>query len=111
MGTQPGGLSTAPPLTFGLAVVLLLAVGPVWPPWRSQGPELDTAAMTVVGVPLTVEVADEPAETARGLGYRAGLEPGKGMLFVYEAASERSFWMKGMRFCLDIVWIEGGRVV
>ena len=39
-----------------------------------------------------------------GLAFR----PGTGMLFVFPDASPRSFWMKGMRFCLDIIWIEDG---
>jgi uncharacterized membrane protein (UPF0127 family) len=33
------------------------------------------------------------------------------MLFVYDGAANHSFWMKGMRFCLDIVWITDDRVV
>ena len=98
-------------------VVAVAAVAPaaaaqaVRPPWRSQAPELPTAEIAVGGVPLTVELAIGPAAQARGLGYRPGLQPGTGMLFVDDAPNERSFWMKGMRFCLDIVWIDGGRIV
>ena len=33
------------------------------------------------------------------------------MLFIFEDASVRTFWMKGMRFCLDIIWIESGGIV
>jgi uncharacterized membrane protein (UPF0127 family) len=33
------------------------------------------------------------------------------MLFVYSDEEERSFWMRGMRFCLDIVWIDDGAIV
>lgn len=61
-------------------------------------------------MPLTVEVASDPAAVALGLGERAGLAPGTGMLFVFDGPAVRSFWMKGMRFCLDIVWIEGGLI-
>jgi uncharacterized membrane protein (UPF0127 family) len=32
------------------------------------------------------------------------------MLFKFEPSSVRSFWMRGMRFCLDIIWIESGRI-
>ena len=69
-----------------------------------------TAAITVGGVPVTVEIADQPAELSRGLGYRAGLAPGTGMLFLYPEPAPRSFWMKGMQFCLDIIWIEDGAI-
>ncbi len=33
------------------------------------------------------------------------------MLFINAEPDPQSFWMKGMRFCLDIIWIEGDRVV
>ena len=32
------------------------------------------------------------------------------MLFVYSDHSARTFWMKGMRFPIDIIWIDRGRV-
>lgn len=93
-------------------MVLLATVGgtlaQVAPPWRHQVEPLQTAEITVGGEPLTVELAYQPRDTARGLGYRDGLAPGTGMLFLFEDAAPRSFWMKGMRFCLDIIWIEDG---
>ena len=33
------------------------------------------------------------------------------MLFVFNEAERYSFWMYEMRFCLDIIWIEGGQIV
>jgi uncharacterized protein len=69
---------------------------------------LQTAEITVGGVPLTVELAYLPADTSRGLGYREGLAPGTGMLFLFEGPAPRSFWMRGMQFCIDIIWIENG---
>jgi uncharacterized membrane protein (UPF0127 family) len=98
-----------------LAVMMVLGtvggtLAQVAPPWRHQVAPLQTTEITVGGVPLTVELAVEAADKSRGLGYRDGLEPGTGMLFVFDSASPRSFWMKGMRFCLDIIWIENGAI-
>ena len=76
-------------------------------PQVAQSP-LQTAAITVGGVPLTVELAYLPADRSRGLGNREGLAPGTGMLFLFEEPAPRSFWMRGMQFCIDIVWIEDG---
>lgn len=59
---------------------------------------------------LTVELADTGDLQTRGLSYRDGLAPGMGMLFVYPFAENHTFWMKGMRFCLDIVWINDGAI-
>jgi uncharacterized membrane protein (UPF0127 family) len=73
---------------------------------RHQDGQLATIGITVGGVPLTVELAVDPADHARGLSGRDHLAPGAGMLFVFPEPAPRSFWMKEMRFCLDIVWIE-----
>jgi uncharacterized membrane protein (UPF0127 family) len=76
-------------------------------PQLAQSP-LQTAEITVGGVPLTVELAYLPADTSLGLGYREGLAPGTGMLFLFEGPAPRTFWMRGMQFCIDIIWIENG---
>ena len=82
------------------------------PPWHiaPESPPARTG-ITVGTTPLDVELAVTPGQQALGLGYRNGLAPGTGMLFVGTIASERTFWMKGMRFCLDIVWVQGGQIV
>jgi len=85
---------------------------PVALPWLwTLGVYRETAPITVGDDELTVEIADDSSLRSRGLSYRDGLEPGTGMLFVYPDEDVRSFWMRGMRFCLDIVWINDGVVV
>jgi len=103
-----GFLGVSAAILLGFA--LLLQIG-VRPPWQSQFPELATGEIVVGEQPLTVELAITMDERARGLGYRDGLAAGTGMLFVDEGPNPQTFWMKGMRFCLDMVWIEGGKVV
>jgi uncharacterized membrane protein (UPF0127 family) len=73
-----------------------------------QSANLTATTIAVGGISVTVEIADEPAERAHGLADRDGLAPGTGMIFVFSESGPRSFWMKGMRFCLDMVWIEQG---
>ena len=60
---------------------------------------------------VAVEVADTPEKQQRGLGYRDSLAWDTGMYFPYPRAVMPSFWMKGMRFSIDIVWIRDGRIV
>jgi len=91
-------------------VLLVLLAAPARPPWRSQVPALERAEVAVGGVPLVVEIARSGEAQQRGLGYRNGLALGTGMLFTYDEADEHTFWMKGMRFCLDIVWLSEDRV-
>lgn len=103
-------------VTLGLVMALGLAdfalASPVVPPWRFALPWTSRTAILQVGnLTIEAEVSDTGALRERGLGFRDGLEPGHGMLFVYEEPGLRSFWMKGMRFCLDIIWIEGDQIV
>ncbi len=54
---------------------------------------------------VPVEVARTPEQRSTGLMYRRSLKPGRGMLFVFDKASVRSFWMKNTYVPLDIVFI------
>jgi uncharacterized membrane protein (UPF0127 family) len=60
---------------------------------------------------IEVEVVRTREEQARGLSERDSLAWGSGMLFPYERPAFVSFWMKGMRFDIDIVWIRDGRII
>jgi uncharacterized membrane protein (UPF0127 family) len=81
------------------------------PPWREPlTPVRDTATITVGEDQLDVELSITGQQQSLGYGYRNDLPDGTGMLFVNDSAQPRTFWMKGMRFCLDIVWIEGGQI-
>jgi uncharacterized protein len=59
----------------------------------------------------SLEVADSDAEREKGLGGRDSLCEECGMLFVFEQPGRYAFWMKDMRFPLDIIWLLGDRVV
>ena len=54
-----------------------------------------------------VEVADTPESRALGLGGRDAMAPDAGMLFDLGETRIPSFSMRGMRFPLDIIWIDG----
>ncbi len=59
---------------------------------------------------VRAEIADDNAERALGLGGRDSLARDAGMYFVLTTDTPR-IWMKGMRFPLDLVWIDDDRVV
>lgn len=63
------------------------------------------------GRQIPVEIAEGGAEQAKGLGERDALAWDTGMYFPYARAGFYSFWMKGMRFPIDIVFIREGRIV
>ena len=60
---------------------------------------------------FSVEVADTEPIRERGLGYRDTLCATCGMLFVFDRPDTYAFWMKGMRFPLDMLWIRDGSIV
>lgn len=68
-------------------------------------------AISWSGKEYAVEVADTPALRERGLGGRDNLCTACAMLFVFSAPGNYGFWMKDMRFPLDIVWLLQGQVV
>jgi len=63
-------------------------------------------------VEVSLEVAATPAERERGLMYRTSLAEGRGMLFVFDADGNQSFWMKNTLIPLDLLFIaRDGTVV
>ena len=55
---------------------------------------------------LTVDIADEPQEQAQGLSGRENLKENEGMLFIFLIPDKYGFWMKDMKFSLDLIWMD-----
>lgn len=55
---------------------------------------------------ITVGVADTPEAQMRGLGSQEKLKLNQGMLFVFSDGKPHGFWMKDMRFPIDIIWFD-----
>ena len=56
-------------------------------------------------VTVTLRVADEREERRKGLMYRQSLSNRSGMIFVYDDAAPRTFWMKNTYVPLDIIFV------
>ncbi|MBI2086116.1 DUF192 domain-containing protein [Candidatus Daviesbacteria bacterium] len=75
-------------------------------------PQTPVSRMLLInGARLTIEVADTQAKRNAGLGGRQSLATDAGMLFVFDDVDKHPFWMKGLTFPLDFVWIKGDKVV
>jgi uncharacterized protein len=92
------------------ALVLLASAGPffsVAAGASASKPSPHRDAVLVVGRHrYYLQLAVTQAEQDLGLGDRPKLPPDRGMLFVFPASSTRCFWMKGMRFALDMIWLS-----
>jgi len=75
--------------------------------------ERGSRASTVVIAERTVfvEVADTPEKRNVGLSRHEELAPDEGMLFVFPEDGMYAFWMKDMRFSIDILWISREGVI
>ncbi len=61
---------------------------------------------------VDAEVAGNSKDRKRGLSERDSLPLTGGLLFVFEKAGRWGFWMKDMKFAIDIIWIdENKRIV
>jgi hypothetical protein len=57
------------------------------------------------------EVAETIGQKAKGLSYRDSLDKDGAMYFDFGKEDKYAFWMMGMRFPIDIVWIKNNLVV
>lgn len=57
------------------------------------------------------EVAETVAQQGKGLSFRDGLDRDGAMYFDFDKEGNQVFWMMGMRFPIDIVWIKNNVVV
>ena len=56
--------------------------------------------------PITLEIADTNAARELGLSKRDSMPPNTGMLFEFDNPGVYGFWMKDMKFALDMIWIS-----
>lgn len=62
---------------------------------------------------IFVDVADTKEKMETGLSGREKLKNDEGMLFDFRAKQNKrpSFWMKGMKFGIDIIWIKDSEII
>lgn len=67
--------------------------------------------LEVNGHKIKIEIADTKEKRNKGLGGREVLKDDEGMLFIFDDLKKHSFWMKGLSFPLDFIWIRDNTVV
>lgn len=73
---------------------------------RPPCPADQTAWVSIGDQRFAVEVATDDASRSRGLSGRERLPPGNGMWFVLPDIGRPGFWMRGMRFPIDLIWVS-----
>jgi len=92
-------------------VSLLLAVVALLSAASCKHDDLSSSNRQFVTMPngkqiVLVGIADDEAERSRGLSEREQLAPQEGMWFVFDREGYYPFWMKDMKFSLDIIWLN-----
>jgi uncharacterized protein len=78
----------------------------------SPFPQSASSASVKIGdQTFPVELADDEAKREIGLSQKDSLGENNGMLFVFDAKGKYSFWMRDMKFNIDIIYIDETSVV
>lgn len=60
---------------------------------------------------FSVDIATTSAEQQQGLSGRQSLPQNQGMLFIFKTSNRYPFWMKDMKFPLDMIFINNNKIV
>ena len=74
-------------------------------------PYRDDVTIRIGEQKLKAEVAKSSEQLTKGLGGRDCMNPDQAMLFEFGSAGHYPFWMKDMRFAIDIVWLNSNHQV
>jgi uncharacterized membrane protein (UPF0127 family) len=62
--------------------------------------------VSISGFEILADIAISTQEKAKGLSIKDDMNEDEGMLFVYDKPSRPAFWMKDMKFPIDIIWLD-----
>ena len=106
-GGEPGTgkMSGVTLIVFLLAMLTVLGCGGA----QTASPDAPDVSLVRIGgeAIYAVDLAVTSGERQQGLSGRETMAEDAGMLFVFEEEQPLAFWMKDMRFPLDIIWIDG----
>ena len=61
---------------------------------------------------VNVILAETPSEQSKGLAIKETMNEDEGMFFIFDKPQKYSFWMKDMKFPIDIIWADPtGKIV
>lgn len=60
---------------------------------------------------MHLQIADTTKEQIRGLGGRSCIGDNQAMLFEFGKPADYRFWMKNMKFPIDIIWMDSNHEV
>lgn len=95
---------------FGLLVVILIAVA-FFMLRGNISSALSGKTAEINGQTIKLEIADTDEKRDKGLSDRNSLPEDAGMLFLFDSAGAYNFWMKDMKFPIDIIFLNNDEIV
>lgn len=74
-------------------------------------PGYNHTVVTIADVCMLADIADTDDKKTKGLDVRGNMTEGEGMLFVFDTDYPHPFWMNGMKFPIDIIWLDSNKTV
>jgi uncharacterized membrane protein (UPF0127 family) len=71
----------------------------------------DKPFITINNKTFVVDVAKTDSEREKGLAIYKSLPENKGMIFIFSKSGNYPFWMKDMKFPIDIIYIKDNKIV
>ncbi|OGH42574.1 MAG: hypothetical protein A3H79_03395 [Candidatus Levybacteria bacterium RIFCSPLOWO2_02_FULL_36_8b] len=95
-----------------IILVLIAVSGIIFQSYRKNGISfLKSPKATINNHYFNLTVVKTLKETQVGLSEKKSLDQNSGMFFVFEGPAFYSFWMKNMKFPIDIIFIKGDKIV
>jgi uncharacterized membrane protein (UPF0127 family) len=95
---------------YAIIAVIIIVTALILRGWQYWEGRLKHGTVKIGNAVIEVEVAKTLTAQERGLSGRENLNKNEGMLFVFPEKDFYSFWMKEMKFPIDIIWIADDRV-
>lgn len=100
-----------------LIVIVILAIifggssSPVATKSKDCGPYRNDRTVTINGNSFKAEAPDNQTAFDKGLGGRPCILPDEAMIFPFTQPGQYVFWMKDMKFPIDMIWINSNHQV
>ena len=89
-------------LVMGLAII----------PFLNRISDIEKKSQVKINEQIIIaDVVSDEKDVRKGLSGRDWLGINEGMLFIFPEAGTYPFWMKGVNFPIDIIWISGDVIV
>jgi uncharacterized membrane protein (UPF0127 family) len=96
-------------IIIGFIIILLIFSGIIV--FQINKTPAPKSKVTIDKHDFSVELATTSAQQQLGLSGRASMPKNQGMLFIFQVANRYPFWMKDMKFNLDMIFINNNKIV